>query len=251
MEERSCLICLDGPQEENPIYLLSCGCKTAWFHRSCQMNWMSHITSQYPLKCPTCKREVPMHLHYAFHQSFGLAQRKLYVITFLCAAESFLALSLWFQYTFETGMQLPETLLIPTQSLILFYLPMIVHSEYDLLRAMKHVYYKNGIQVIYLIFYYFRRGWYNILSLPNHITFLVCMGLLHIVFFGAQILESRYSRRVQYIHPLTPFLVGYDTVYADMLTVKTTTNSTEGDSTTSVRRSPRLAGVQPTGTQIH
>jgi hypothetical protein len=243
MEERTCLICLDGPQEENPIYLLSCGCKISWFHRSCQMNWMSHLHSQYPLRCPTCKREVPMHLHYAFDPSFGLQQRKLRMITFLGAAESFLAISLWSQYYFETNLQLPETLLIPIQSLLLLYLPLMIHSEYDTITAMKHVYYKNGIQVIYLVFYYFRRGFYNIYSLPNHITFLVFIGFLHTLIFGAQILESRYARRIQPINPLTPFLIGGDTIYADVLTVvKTTTDSTKVN-TTSVRRSTRLAGI--------
>ena len=215
MEEERCIICLDAPLQENPLLLLACGCKTAWFHRSCQISWMIHVS--YPLKCPTCKRLVPMHLHYAYHPSFGQAQHKLRMIFLLGAAESLLAMTLWGQYKFQTGIDIPETLLIPIQSILLLNLPRILHSQYDILTAINHVCYKNAFQILYLVFYHLRRGWYSHLNIPNHTIILIFLGCMHILVFGLQILESRYVRYAPPIDPLTPFLVGYDTIYVRQL----------------------------------
>ena len=130
LTERVCLICLDGPQVNNPIHLLACGCQTSWFHRSCQISWIEHTSSEdFPLKCPTCKRYIQTQLHYEYHPSFGKAQQLLQYCTFLVAAESFLAVCLFSQYTIATGMDLPEVILIPCQSILLFYLPTLFSQK--------------------------------------------------------------------------------------------------------------------------
>lgn len=215
MEEERCIICLDAPLQENPLLLLACGCKTAWFHRSCQISWMIHVS--YPLKCPTCKRLVPLALHYAYHPSFGKAQQKLRMIFLLGVAESFLAISLWGQYKIQTGMNVPELFILPIQSILLLNLPLILHSQYDILTAINHVCYKNAFQILYLVFYHSRRGLYPFLNIPNTANILILLGFLHTLIFFMQILESRYGRHLQAINPLTPFLVGYDTIYANQL----------------------------------
>jgi hypothetical protein len=259
--ERTCLICLDGPQPENPLRLLKCGCKTAWFHRSCQMSWIEHNPlSHLPITCPTCKRPVQIQLHYEFHPSFGEAQRQLRNCSMLVAAESFLAICLWFQYTMGTGMDLPEVLLIPCQSIILFYLPNLLHSEYDIMTTMKHVYYKNAIQVLYILFYHFRLRFSSPLMIPAHSFFLVFMGMLHISGQAGMILYSRYTNQTLIRDPFLPLAVSYDTVYVDTLYFvepppdppkrvmrKNRSRSESPQNDLSPRRSPRLADIHNLG----
>lgn len=252
--ERTCLICLDGPQVENPLYLLNCGCKTSWFHRSCQMSWIEHNPlSHLPITCPTCKRPIQIQLFYEFDPSFGEAQRQLRLCSALVAAESFLAVCLWFQYTTATGMDLPEVLLIPCQSILLFYLPNILHSEYDIMTSMKHVFYKNAIQVFYILFYQLRSKYSASHLIPAHVFFLVFMGMLHIVGQAGMILISRYNHSDRVRDPFFPLAVGYDTVYVDTLYfVEPPANSFEGKGQSRSRsplndvpprRSPRLADI--------
>lgn len=217
--ERTCVICLDGPLKDDPLHLIACGCKTAWFHRACQMRWMTNTpVAIQQLKCPTCKRSVPMQYQYAYHASFGEAQQRLQRIFFLISAECLLALSLWGQYKYSTGHDLPETLFIPAHSLLLLHMPNMLHSQYDILNAMKYVICKNGLQVVYLCMYMYRHtGLHPIFTIPNHVQMLIVIGFLHLFAFGIRIAESRFGRRVPLVDPLGPFVIGYDTLYVDTL----------------------------------
>ncbi len=200
---------------------------------------MTHSSfTQESLICPTCKRPIPITNHYAYDSSFGNPQKKLRLITCLGAAEGFLAMTFWIHYKMQVGTDLPETLLIPIQSIVLFNLPMILHSQFDVLTAMNHVCYKNAIQVGYFIYTFFlKRSWFHAFSIQNHVNMLIFLGFAQIIFFALQILESRFGHNRPIVEPLTPFVVGFDTIYADKLDfVETSTNTMKEP-----RRSPRLS----------
>jgi len=61
-----CCICLDPGKEDDPLFLLSCGCKVALFHQTCETKWIDTIPADTTIKCLICKREPILTLNYCF-----------------------------------------------------------------------------------------------------------------------------------------------------------------------------------------
>ena len=74
----SCCICLEPPQPDNSLHLISCGCQGAWFHESCQAMW---LFSKHPIipKCPICRRDIPFKITYDFSHPILRLVKFLYV----------------------------------------------------------------------------------------------------------------------------------------------------------------------------
>jgi hypothetical protein len=82
----SCCICLEPPEPSNPLFLLSCGCKISWFHKSCEEKWLAHMPTtliwqiqENPIKCPTCRQDVPLKYNYCFSPYAGEEQYRLWI----------------------------------------------------------------------------------------------------------------------------------------------------------------------------
>ena len=73
----SCCICLDPPQLDNSLHLISCGCQGAWFHTQCQNLW---LFNQHTIpNCPICRREIPFQLTYDFSHPILRLIKFLYI----------------------------------------------------------------------------------------------------------------------------------------------------------------------------
>ena len=73
----SCCICLDPPQPDNSLHLISCGCQGAWFHEPCQNLW---LLSTGKLACPICRRDIPFKITYDFSHPILRLVKFLYVL---------------------------------------------------------------------------------------------------------------------------------------------------------------------------
>lgn len=88
----ACCICLEPPLKKNPLYLIGCGCKVAWFHKECQDKWLAHSQANIPLSCPTCRRPVPLTYNYSFSYDTGPPQKALWLTSFIFFIESMMNL---------------------------------------------------------------------------------------------------------------------------------------------------------------
>ena len=149
-QDRSCLICLEGARKDDPISLLTCGCKTSWFHKGCEELWLTHIehtlTQYNNPKCPTCKREVGIQAKYAYFFPRGTNQKYLYNTLLLIGSECFLSIYLTIFYA-------KEAWLIPTQSVCIVLLPVLFRTDKDLLFGLHNVRIKSLLQVVYMLYY--------------------------------------------------------------------------------------------------
>jgi len=73
----SCCICLEQPQPDNSLHLISCGCQGAWFHEPCQSMW---LLSTGKLTCPICRRDIPFQITYDFSHPILRLINFLYVL---------------------------------------------------------------------------------------------------------------------------------------------------------------------------
>jgi hypothetical protein len=83
-----CCICLEPPLKRNPLYLIGCGCKAAWFHKECQDKWIHYNQADIPLSCPTCRRPVPLTYTYSFSYEVGLSQKAMLITSLFFFIES-------------------------------------------------------------------------------------------------------------------------------------------------------------------
>jgi hypothetical protein len=126
----TCIICLDTPQIENPLYLLACGCKIGWFHDECKNNWLTHAGQQsVTLHCPACRQLVSLKTNYCFDWRAGPEQNYLAYTLLLYIGEWVLSTSLWYsgaEYAYILGLQSTLILCLPfmfyTNKNIFFYL---------------------------------------------------------------------------------------------------------------------------------
>lgn len=73
----SCCICLDPPQPDNSLHLISCGCQGAWFHEKCNDMWL--FRQDIP-RCPICRRDVPIQLNHDFSHPILRLMKFLYIV---------------------------------------------------------------------------------------------------------------------------------------------------------------------------
>lgn len=79
MQGDPCLICLEPAVPNNPLMLLQCGCRTSWFHESCEHLWISSLAPVASILCPACRRPISLKTNYCFAWTAGPDQLKLWV----------------------------------------------------------------------------------------------------------------------------------------------------------------------------
>jgi hypothetical protein len=76
----SCCICLEQPQPNNSLHLISCGCQGAWFHTDCQNMWLYNFQCKEQVRCPICRRDAPFKVTYDFSHPVIKLMKFLYVL---------------------------------------------------------------------------------------------------------------------------------------------------------------------------
>jgi hypothetical protein len=128
MNENTCCICIEGPNKKESIRLISCGCNCAWFHRSCETEWIYSMNDEIPYKCPTCRRIVPMKTNYSFSYDAGDEQKFLWKVGYCMSAEIlvlFMKKTLWV-LPCQSILIVSMPFMLPTYQNVSFYL-MNVH----------------------------------------------------------------------------------------------------------------------------
>jgi hypothetical protein len=170
--EDICLICLEPPLPNSPLLLLACGCKVSWFHESCEIRFLE--TCQIPIRCPVCKRMVPLDTNYSFHIRAGPIQRVFWNIILFTPFEFLI----WH--------------ILPVQTVLFFCIPYMIKTEYSLDFFLLHAYIK---QLIVLSTYFID------FKLQTIILFFSCFHVLLV--FMAQIQAWPAGHR----DPLEPFAI--------------------------------------------
>ena len=169
-----CCICLEPAVKRNPLYLIGCGCKLAWFHKECQDKWVYHTQANIPLSCPTCRQVVPLTYNYSFSYHTGIPQKALWLTSIIFFIESMMNLyytqytmivqsstMLFFPFIFSSTRNWEYFLLSYRMVLLSEYLYLIVMPTYKY--RIDNIIYCRHLFILYLFFQYFteiqkRRG---------------------------------------------------------------------------------------------
>lgn len=127
----SCVICLEEPEEGNPLYLLACGCRVAWFHCSCEYAWLSQ-QRMFPYQCPTCRRITPMITNYSFSYWAGDDQKYFVHTLATCGAYTL-------YFTISSFTQYKHLYSLGLQEIAILTLPFILPSWNDLSYYLFHM----------------------------------------------------------------------------------------------------------------
>lgn len=161
-----CCICLEPAVKRNPLYLIGCGCKIAWFHKECQDKWVYHSQANIPLSCPTCRQVVPLTYNYSFSYHTGIPQKALWLTSIVFFIESTLNLyytqyimivqsstMLFFPFIFSSTRNWEYFLLSYRMLLLSEYLYLIVMPTYKY--RIDNIIYCRHLFILYLFFQYF------------------------------------------------------------------------------------------------
>ena len=171
-----CCICLEEPTSDNPLFLLSCGCKVALFHESCENAWMSNLQVNVPIVCLICKREPVLKNNYSFSYEAGPAQKLLWDTAGLALLE--IPLGIYY-----------KTPLLSLQALYILSYPLIFPFRRNLVFFLMH--YRIRVLIDCVIFFSYK----ELTALD-----IIIYRLLHILFLCFFIKKPR-------INPLTPFII--------------------------------------------
>ena len=135
--EEACCICLEHPSKGNPIYLLACGCRSAWFHQECQNKWVSsYETRLVSFVCPTCRRHVPVETTYCISYYAGPDQQALWHSGAAILCEALIACGIW------------KAHILPFQSASLLFIPYILPSTQLYPFYITHLRLKYSLQAL-------------------------------------------------------------------------------------------------------
>lgn len=225
-QQRSCIICLDSPQEKNPLHLLSCGCKTAWFHNSCADTWLSHIPlADYPPACPTCKRYVLLKIKYSFHFKDGLNQKYLWFTLSLFPVEFLLALS----FCVQLGTISQTPFYIPIQSIFLMTIPYLIRSKHDMNFFLHNYRFKVLCESLILLYYMLRYKYSYYLLVDQIINTMITFNFVHFLSIFLIHVHNRWSSQYEYMDLYFPYVKGYEFEYVDSLFFNHIATITAGD----------------------
>jgi hypothetical protein len=190
-----CMICIDNPSKENPIYLLSCGCKQSWFHESCKNLWISK--TEHPLCCPICKRKIQMKWNYCFSYFAGPYQKQLWH----CAICFFFEFLYAIYYNFYS---------LPIFTISTLSMPFMISSPRTLRFFVNTVQLKYFIHSFYFIYVLLLEK--NILNI--NLNFLFYSSIIqYLVVCINQMNDKRPS-----VDPLIPYAISCDVIYVSLLT---------------------------------
>jgi hypothetical protein len=179
-----CCICLDEPALENPLLLLSCGCKVALFHESCEKNWLDSLPIDKEIVCFICKRPPSLKDNYSICYNIGPAQKQFWDTSLLFTLEIPIAIH------YGTPIILLEGLYI-----ILF--PFVCSFTQDIRFFLSQYKYTVYINLIFILIYKDSLGFYDI----------VLYRLIHLLFLCLIISKQR-------VNPLTPFIISREIIHS-------------------------------------
>jgi hypothetical protein len=152
--------------KKNPLYLIGCGCKIAWFHKECQDKWLSHSQADIPLSCPTCRQVVPLTYTYSFSYDTGMPQKALCLSSLVFFIESLVnvynsrytiivqsSTIILFPFILSSTRNWEYFLLSYRMLLLSEYLYLIVMPTYDY--KIDNIIYYRYLFILYLFFQYF------------------------------------------------------------------------------------------------
>jgi hypothetical protein len=235
--ERTCLICLDPPLDQNPLFLLTCGCNTAWFHESCENLWLTHQSTDEIPKCPTCRRFITFEYKYSFHYKAGINQKYFWWCCSLVLIDFFTA----FVFLLDG---LTQAIYLPLQSCFILTIPLVSKSRYDLLYFLHQIRYRYLVFAMSWVIHVFK--YKKLLSLypDNTINILVFVSSLHVICLLIQEIQNFCSHDHYHVHPYIHYIVGYTFLHKDTLHFrKSSPTALEGnkDPIVPLRRSSRLS----------
>ena len=211
-ESIRCCICLDIANVES-IKLIGCGCQSAWFHQSCENNWISSIES--PYKCPTCRRYVPLRTNYSFSPYAGPDQ------TFLWYTASYMILEFLICLHYNT-------LILSLQSLGILTIPYVIYSNnflnYFLYNTILHIYYNIIIFVVY------QNDSFIIMKNAGYLHILM-IYILHFI----QYKHFQYN----YVYPLEVYAISREIIHTKELVAQSSTDTLKRPPSSRIRNRNR------------
>lgn len=239
-DDTVCCICLAEPKEKNPLFLIACGCKGAWFHTDCENNWIDWGGN--PLLCPVCRRIPNIQKEYSFHWSVGDIQQYYW----RCIGISGIEICL---YTYEACTGLNYALAIPSVAVLLLLLPFVFATN----KPYSYYMFNINLHNFYSIFSYTMLNFLmksKIVSrydYPLLINFTVVMSSIHFfyIFLDFLVACAAIDKTPDCFHE---FIIGRDIVHLQTLRIaESAADTREGDegrrlmvlSTTSETRASR------------
>jgi len=195
--QTSCCICLDCPSDSNPIHLLACGCRAAWFHQGCQDSWTDSLQLQ-PLICPTCRRPVPVKTNYSFSYYAGPDQRDLWHIGIAITGETLITL------------YISRAQILPYQTLSIMLLPYVISSNKTMDFYIKHVKLKYILQAIAILL--------SVYDTESTIPMIVFYGYWYTIMLHLFTYVSYVKERPVRNDPCLPFAISREIIHIDTLT---------------------------------
>jgi hypothetical protein len=184
MGDAVCCICLDPGKEDDPLFLLSCGCK-AFFHKACETRWTDTLPINTPVVCLICKREPIMKVNYCYLYDIGLPQKFLWNTLFLFAIE--LPIGLYY-----------NTWVIGAQGLYILLYPFVAPFPYDLLYFLLQYNITIFVHIILIC----------IFSDKLKLTTITFYRYLHIAIL------SFYINNRNKVNPLRPFIISREITHS-------------------------------------
>lgn len=214
-DEHTCLICLDPPKGEAPLFLLSCGCKVAWFHATCEHEWLSRISFyEGTPPCPVCKRVPLMKTNFSYSYGAGPAQEFFWQTIWLIGCELFISISLAL-----TGGTWAVVLPIHSYGIIL--MPLLIPSRHDMIWFLQRIRIKIFFHLAYIflkVVLYHELAHTNARQSANHMAFI---GTLYcIVLLLAQI-NQLPLRPFERAHPFLAFAISREIKHSATALTKT------------------------------
>lgn len=209
---RTCIICLDSPIQGNPLLLLSCGCKVAWFHQSCEIQWMERLNVyEGMLHCPVCKRIPRMKTNFSFTRTAGPAQDFLHQVLYLFGGEITLSIILILQSGFYAAY-------LPFQSYCIFMMPFLIPSKYDLICFLQHIRLRYLLNFMYILLSYIARQKMMFMNAKEVSYHLSLLGWVYLV----ALLLSKLNEYVNMLkherkHPFASFAISREIHHVDSL----------------------------------
>jgi hypothetical protein len=204
-----CIICLEGPLAQNPLYLLACGCKVGWFHESCKNRWVDYELNEYTiqtnsLKCPACRRRVPFKTNYCFDWRAGPEQKRIwitgtFILNEICFGTGLMVYNVGFGY------------FIPLQSLVILCLPFVFNTNRSIIFYFNHIKARSVLIAFYNLTAFFMGNTFEKNAWRTFFHLMTPLTLQFLLLFLTHLQEVPLSYRV---NPLFPFAISREVILA-------------------------------------
>ena len=183
-----CCICLEPPKKQSPLYRISCGCKVAQFHKSCENQWLETLNPTHIIKCFVCKREPVLKVNYSFSYECSESQKILWnSLGLFCIEMSFV-------FHFKAYM-------LSLEGATIILLPFLLPC--------------NKIHTFYLLHYIFNISLCAASIYVTNMT-ITANDLIFIRFFHLFLMLFTINCKTP-INPLSPYIISREITYSDII----------------------------------